>query len=247
MRAAYNRCVDEEAKHLFAAVEQAELAGIKPLHLRSHNRTEGRDVKLAVRFKTVTLKPPNYRRDLNPVTLQVVLAQEVDPPAGQKALRWVLLTSWEVQSFSDASQVLEWYAHRWLIERYHYVLKSGCHLEDLQLQTISRLLIALSIYSIVSWRLLYLTYLARQQPDLSCEVFLAKHEWQTLYCTVHQTPTPPASPPSLRDAVLWIARLGGFLARKSDGPPGVKTLWRGLRRLQDMAQAWQLLHGQNCG
>jgi hypothetical protein len=247
VRAAYNRCVDEEAKHLFAAVEQAELAGIKTLPLRSHNRTGGREVTLAVRFKTVTLKPPNYRKDLNPVTLQVVLAQEVDPPAGEKALRWVLLTSCEVQSFSDASQMLEWYAHRWLIERYHYVLKSGCHLEDLQLQTLSRLLVALSLYSMVAWRLLYLTYLARQQPELSCEVFLAEPEWQTLYCVVHQTPTPPASPPSLSEAVVWIARLGGFLARKGDGPPGVKTLWRGLRRLQDMAQTWQLLRGQNCG
>jgi hypothetical protein len=247
VRAAYDRCVDEEAKRLFAAVEQAPLAGIKTLLLRSHNRKEGREVKLAVHYKSVTLKPPQYRKDLSPVTLQVVLAQERDAPAGVEPLRWVLLTSCPVQSFSEACQILEWYAHRWLIERYHYVLKSGCHLEDLQLQTVSRLLVALSIYSMVSWRLLYLTYYARQQPDQSCETFLAGHEWQALFCTVHRTPVPPSSPPSLREAVLWIARLGGFLARRGDGPPGVKVLWRGLRRLHDIAETWRLVKDQNCG
>lgn len=252
VRAAYDRCVDhspeaEEPKHLFAAVEQARLAGIKTLHLRSHNRNEARDVKLAVRYTSATLLPPNYRKDLDPVTLQVVLAEEIDAPAGVKPLRWVLLTSCQVQGFSDACQILDWYAHRWLIERYHYVLKSGCHFEELQLQSRSRLLVALSIYSIVSWRLLYLTYQARQQPDQSCETFLTTDEWQSLYCTIHRTPVPPPSPPSLREAVRWIARLGGFLARKGDGEPGVKVLWRGLRRLNDIVETWRLFRDQNCG
>jgi hypothetical protein len=247
VRATYDRRVDEEPKHLFAAVEQAELAGIKRLLLRSHNRKEGRDVKLAVRYTSVTLLPPNYRKDLEPVTLQVVLADEIDPPAGEEPLRWVLLTSCPVHSFADACLMLDWYAHRWLIERYHYVLKSGCHLEDLQLQSRSRLRVALSIYSMVAWRLLYLTYQARQQPQQSCETFLAKHEWQALYCTVHRTPDPPTSPPTLREAIRCIARLGGFLNRKSDGDPGVKVLWRGLRRLQDIAETWKLLRSQNCG
>jgi len=93
--------------------------------------------------------------------------------------------------------------------------------------------------------LLWLTYEARHNPDSPCDGVLhvpEAHEWQSLYCVTHETPIPPVTPPSLHDAVLWIAKLGGFLARKSDGEPGVKTIWRGLRRLHDIANTWQLLH-----
>jgi|GEM_PF-1700597 len=73
-------------------------------------------------------------------------------------------------------------------------------------------------------------------------VVLETHEWQALYCTLHRTAKPPETPPTLRQAVHWIARLGGFLDRRSDGEPGVKTIWLGLRRLSDIAATWQLAH-----
>lgn len=136
---------------------------------------------------------------------------------------------------------MEYYSYRWLIERYHFVLKSGCGLEKLQLETAERIHRALATYCIVAWRLLWLTYEARHNPDSPCDRVLEAHEWQSLYCTTHQTSIPPVTPPSLHDAVLWTAKLGGFLARKGDGEPGVKTIWRGLRRLHDIANTWQLL------
>jgi hypothetical protein len=136
---------------------------------------------------------------------------------------------------------LRWYSYRWLIERYHYVLKSGCRLEQLQLESAERIHRALATYSIVAWRLLWITYLARYHPDCPADTVLETQEWQALYCTIHNTPLPPESPPPLHTCVRWIARLGGFLGRKHDGEPGVKTIWQGLRRLHDITQTWLLV------
>ncbi len=116
---------------------------------------------------------------------------------------------------------------------------------------------ALATYSIVAWRLLWLTSEARVHPDQPCDTVLENSEWQrqspqvgkpahgagsSLCATIKKNPIPPDTPPSLRQAVRMIANLGGFLGRKGDGEPGVKTIWRGLRRLHDIAATWKLLH-----
>ncbi len=129
----------------------------------------------------------------------------------------------------------------WLIERYHYVLKSGCRLEQLELETADRIHRALATYTIVAWRLLWITYLARYHPDTPADTVLETHEWQALYCTIQQTPLLPDTPPSWKTCLRWIAQLGGFLGRKHDGEPSVKTIWQGLRRLHDISQTWRLL------
>jgi hypothetical protein len=129
-----------------------------------------------------------------------------------------------------------------LIERYHYVLKSGCQIEQLQLKTVQRLEMALATYSIVAWRLLWLTYLARCSPTLSCEEVLQPYQWQALYAHLHGHRYVQETPPTLAQVMLWIAQLGGFLKRKGDGVPGVKVLWRGLTRLDDIAKTWRLCH-----
>src|SRR5260370_12489086 len=121
-------------------------------------------------------------------------------------------------------------------------LKSGCQLEKMQLETAARLERALALYCIVAWRLLHLTYLARVTPDASCEVVFQTYEWQALHAFTYQTNSLPATPPSLHEATRLVAKLGGFLARKSDGEPGVQTIWRGLRRFDDFASMLLLLH-----
>ncbi len=147
-----------------------------------------------------------------------------------------------MNNFEQAVRCIRWYTYRWLIERYHYVLKSGCRIEHLQLETAERVKKALATYAIVAWRLLWLTYQARQNPELPCDTILETHEWQSLYCHIHDVALPSSQPPSIEQAVIWIAQLGGFLARKHDGFPGVKTLWRGLPRLHDIASTWKRLH-----
>ena len=198
---------------------------------------------MTVRHASLDILPPRHRRQraqLRPVRLQVILVAEEAPPTGIVPICWLLLTSLPVASLDDALRCVRWYSYRWLIERYHYVLKSGCRLEELQLQDAQRIQRALATYCIVAWRLLWLTYEARRQPERACDAVLDRHEWQSLYCTVHHVSIPAAEPPTLRQAVRWIAQLGGFLGRTHDGEPGVKSIWQGLRRLHDIAATWQL-------
>ena len=102
----------------------------------------------------------------------MILAEEDNPPTGHQAVRWLLVTSLPVSSLEDALRCLHWYSYRWLIERFHFVLKSGCRFEDLQLENAERLKRALASYLIVAWRLLWLTYEARRQPEQPCSEVL---------------------------------------------------------------------------
>jgi Transposase DNA-binding/Transposase Tn5 dimerisation domain len=234
-----------EAEHLWERMRQTEAAVIVAFEVPRTHEHQARSAKLAIRFATITIEPPRPKKNhavWKPLPLQVVLAEEVDPPEGETPVSWLLLTTMPVSGYEEAVQIVLWYCLRWLIERYHYVIKSGCRIEELQLATAQRLERALATYCIVAWRLLWLTYQAREAPQSSCEVVLQKEEWQALYATIHQTLTLPEQPPTLHEVVYWIARLGGFLGRTSDGEPGVKVIWRGLRRLQDIAATWHLLH-----
>jgi len=186
-------------------------------------------------------KPPRNRpagsakQAAVPVT--AILATEQAPPAGALPLHWLLLTTWPVCSFADACQLLLWYSYRWLIERYHFVLKSGCGVEALQLRTAARLENAVAVAGLAAVQVLWLTYLAREQPQLPCTVAFSTTEWQTLVCVSSGAPLPPLQPPSLREAARLTAKLGGFLGRSGDGEPGPLTIWRGIARLTDMVAA----------
>ena len=174
------------------------------------------------------------------MTLWAVLVREMNPPEGVEGLEWLLLTTLAVLNFDQACEIIRYYTLRWLIERFHFVLKSGCALEDRQLRTADRLQRFLA--NVVAWRLLWLTYLGRGRPDLPCTVAFAAYEWQALYAYVHKTAILPNTPPTLQQATLWVAQLGGFLSRKGDGYPGVKVLWRGWQRLVDIAQTWLIFN-----
>jgi hypothetical protein len=232
IRATHNRSVKRNAEaqqveRLYEVMRQIPACGQLTLELRRHPEREARTATLTLRTTTLELQPPQNHPEaesLAPVCVQVILAQEQKPPTGVEPVSWLLLTTLPVTCFEDVVQCLRWYSYRWLIERYHYVLKSGCRLEQLQLETGDRIQRALATYTIVAWRLLWITYLARYHPQTPADTVLATHEWQALYCTIHKTRQPPLSPPSLNTCVRWIAQLGGFLGRKNDGEPGVKTI-----------------------
>ncbi len=169
IRAAQNRRVlkgDREKEKLFEALRKVSTCGQKTLELQRTPRRKARLATLTVRLTTVELQPPKGKAEIQPgIVVQAILAEEENPPAGEKAVSWLLLTTLPVVNYRDACDCLEKYAYRWLIERFHYVLKSGCGIEELQLETAERMNKALATYSIVAWRLLWLTYEARVHPE----------------------------------------------------------------------------------
>jgi hypothetical protein len=231
------RGVRHPERLLGPAVRSTPALGTMTVDLRRGNDRPPRRAALTIRSLALEVAPPvkrKGRKDLPHAALTAILVEEEDPPRGQAAVRWWLVTTLPIRTRADAERVVRWYALRWLIERYHFVLKSGCKVERLQLETAARLDRAVATYSAVAWRLLWLSYEARRHPDQSCGRVLSDQECEVLCWATEEPGTVRDVPPNLREAVRKIARLGGFLGRKGDGEPGVKTLWRGLRRLNDM-------------
>ena len=229
IRAAHNRRIGEETRQPWTAARAAPGGAVVPVAV-------GRG----------GARPPRHRAAraaLPPVPVTAVLAEEPWPPPGEAPVCWLLLTTRPVAGGEAALACVRWYAQRWLVERFHDVLKSGCRIEALRLRTTARLERALALSATVAWRLLWLAHLARADPDQPCTVALTTVEWQVAHAaTQRHAPLPSQSPP-LGQAVRWIARLGGWLDRAGDGEPGAKVLWRGLRRLDDLVLGRRLAHG----
>ena len=224
-------------RHLWAEMQQMSSLGTLTIALARQPERPPRPVTLWVTAKLVTFqgaRRPGGR--LPPVTVSAVYAQEPSPPQGEEPIEWLLLTSLPVTDFPWACTVVQWYRCRWEMELFFRVLKHGCKIEQLRVQTDQRLLNALAIYVIVAWRIHNITMAGRAYPEVSCEVVLAPQEWATLYTMQHHC-HPPPTPPPLREMVRSLAQLGGFLARQGDGEPGIKAIWQGYQRLHEFIYA----------
>lgn len=246
VRAYHARGVVDEQQDIRATLWTSPVRGKVEVEVRQTKERPGRLAICQVYYKRVKIRPPKKRAglppDLKPVTLSAILIREMSPPEGVEGLEWLLLTSLAVLNFDQACQIIQYYTCRWLVERFHFVLKSGCALESRQLRQADRLHRFLALANIVAWRLLWLTYLGRGQPNLPCTVAFEDYEWQALYAYIHKTAIVPNEPPTLQQVTLWLAKLGGFLGRKGDGYPGVKVLWRGWQRLFDIARTWLIFN-----
>lgn len=247
VRAEHDRKVESgEGQYLRQAVENAPVLGWMEVSVPRSRKRKERTARLHVQACTLKLMPPRNhvgRGDLSPVRVSVVRVREVETtPEGEEPVEWMIITTLPVYSLGRAVEVVEAYAQRWKIERYHYVLKSGCGIEKLQLESADRIERALSIYNVVAWRLLYMTYIARVAPELPCTAVLEDDEWKALFVVGSKRARPlPDQPPSVREAVRLVATLGGFLGRKGDGEPGIQAIWTGFRRLMDFTLALQRL------
>ncbi|MCW5263381.1 IS4 family transposase [Verminephrobacter eiseniae] len=168
------------------------------------------------------------------LTVTCVVAKETNPPAGCKAVQWHLLTNRMASDFAEVVEWIDWYRCRWEIETFFNVLKNGCRVEALQLGSVAKLELALAVYMVVAWRLARLVRLGRTHPDLSASALLTEAEWKGAYILAKKK--PPTQPPTIREVIRQIAMLGGFLGRKCDGQPGVKSLWLGFARVRDFVQ-----------
>ncbi len=243
VRAVQNRRVEDDHPDLGSAVAAAPVATTVQVAVPRQPGRPARTATLTIRWVRVTLCPPRHRaaEHLPSVPVWVVWATEAAPPPDVTPLDWRLLTTGPVTDATDAVERVDWYACRWGIEVWHKVLKSGCRIEARQLATADHLHRSLALYSVIAWRLLYATLLSRTLPDAPCTVLLEPDEWQALYCRIEQVPTPPATPPPLRQAVRWIAHLGGFPGRRHDGEPGVTVLWRGFQHLADLTAMYVIM------
>lgn len=247
IRACHNRNLSD-GSHLWESIACEHVAAIVDLDIPDETGKKKQKVKAEVRYHEVEiLRPSTSKNSYESVTLTAIEIKEISSKTRKEELvHWKLLTTLEVKSIQDVLQCVKWYRFRWLIERFHFVLKSGTKIEELQLKEAERLQKAITVYSIAAFRIMQLVYEARHHPDISCEVVLTKKQWITLYMLINAKAKIPSQPPSLQQAVQWIGRLGGHLGRKSDGPPGLKTIWLGYQQLCQATSVYELMT-QNLG
>ena len=211
----------------------------------SHTGRIARDAELEIKYgKCQIMKPSNLvsTNDLpESIEVYVVSATEIEPPPGQEKIFWQLVTNVPTENFEDAVTRIQWYTQRWKIEIFHRTLKSGCKVEELQSESADKLMKLIAIYSIIALQIMELGYLARTRPNESCEICFTEDEWKILYRVANKTKKLPEKPPTIKEAVVMIAKLGGFPARKSDGDPGVTVIWRGLTKFYTIFDAAEFL------
>ena len=243
IRCAQNRAVAGEHDRAYAAVHVAPLLMHTTVEVRRTSKFPARTAHVEVRVIRLTLKGSSAYRGHKPLPLTLIEIWEPAPPSEEQRLVWRLWTTLAATTAAEASEVIRIYTKRWRIEDVHLAVKSGCQVEGLQLATSERLCKALTVYMAVAVRIVKLRDLAREVPDAPCTTAFSTPEWQALWAHKHRRSCPPDTPvPTLAQAVAWLAQLGGHLGRKGDGPPGIRTLWRGWRDLQLLVEGYCLHH-----
>lgn len=218
-------------------VSNSELRATQTIELSRTPKRAARQAKLEVRAIRVTVKPPHDRSYLPTVTYNVVLVEEVDGPGDDTDVSWLLITSLPIDTFVEIQLVIDYYVARWTIEVYFRVFKTGCKVEEIQLETLARLKNCLAFYKIIAWRIMYLTHLNRECPELPCDVVFEDCEWMSVWRVVAQQELP-TTPPTLAEFMRLLTRLGGYNNRRTEAPPGPQPVWVGIRRMTDLAMAW---------
>lgn len=191
--------------------------------------------RLAVRHATMTVRPPiGKQRKYQHQTLQIIHAEELDPPEGRAPVFWKLITNLPVENHAQAVHKLNWYALRWKIETFFRTLKTGCRVEDIRLAAADRLANCIALCCIVAWRVSWLTMLGRGPKSASPATVFTHAERALL-----ERATPERKRDEPRDLdcyVRAVARLGGYLDRAADPPPGTTVIWRGFSCLADLVE-----------
>jgi len=254
VRAQYNRRLEDKERKLFDELKASKAkATIKTIIPRQRwkkvkrdkpgqEALPGREAVLTLRYQEVTLRPPRSDlRDKGVIKLWAVCAREENPPAGAKRIEWFLLTTEKIESTEDAARMVEFYTRRWRIEEWHRVLKQGCKVQEHQHHSAETLKRVIVIDAVIAWRIQLMTLLGREVPDMPCGVFFDEWEVKVLEALEARKGKRGTKPPfTLGTAIILMARLGGYLARRSDPPPGPKCIWKGLIALFNRAAGFEL-------
>jgi hypothetical protein len=238
LRCQHDRVLPEGGK-LWNAVMQSTVLGRIRFEMPAGRGRKARAVEQELRAQRVRLAD----RAGGHVEVTCLIASEVDAPAGAKSVTWRLLTNRDAATLAEAVELVDWYRTRWEVELLFLTLKEGCRVEALQLSTVARIERALAVYLVVAWRIGLLMRLGRTCPDWDAERLFTREEWQAAWIVARKR--PPDKTPTLRKALHMIAALGGFLGRKGDGEPGVKSLWIGLQRVASCIEGMRFR--ERCG
>lgn len=243
---------EDTAKTLLDAVLLTSVRATYEIHVRGRDTKvsceersrrcarEPRKAIVEVRATTITLRP-TYRlgQKLPPVTVNVVLVREVNPPEGEAPIEWLLITDLPITTTEEILRVAKLYTHRWQIEIFFRILKQGCRIEERRFEHIARWERFAMFNIIIAWRTYHLTIMGRSFPDMDCEVAFSISEWKAVYYFT-QKRQPPKKPPSLRVMIRMVAQLGGYVNRSRKDAPGPETILKGLHRMHDLAYCWDL-------
>jgi hypothetical protein len=239
IRIAKNRNTGENGKLLDGIREKPCMGKATAMIPRSsHTGVKEREAILEIRYECFQIRRPqilNKIKKLKSVQeATVIYVQEEQQDESIEPIEWYLLTNEPVGSVEAAYEKVRWYKQRWKIEQFHHVLKSGCKVEKLQERRMDKTTLLVLMYSIVAAAIMNITYIGRIHPELPCSVCFERDEWELLYCTGNKTKIPPENPYPIADAVRYLSWLGGPKRAPSDGPPGVKTIWIGLDKLNTL-------------
>ena len=240
IRSQHNRLLNDGSK-LKDKLDVAPVLGEIEFTLPKGRKRKSRQVRQALKSCCVVLKKDN-------IAVTALLAEEVSPPAGQKPVRWVLLTNRPINTLVEAEELIGWYLCRWEVELFFKVLKSGCQIEGSQLRCYKKLERILMIKMIIAWRIMYLMRLNGVAPEINCEAVFEPDEWRIIYVSTLRE-KPPEETPTLGFMIRLVASHGGFLGRKGDGEPGVKSMWLGLEKCYDIVSSVLAVREveQSCG
>jgi hypothetical protein len=234
IRTRADRLADGGPETLSEAVGRSPRRGLYRIAVRNRKGEESEAV-LEIRYRRMRLQTPKGKKKRYPNQMVTVIeAREQETPPDRERIDWKLITDLAVGSRQQAVEKVQWYALRWKIEVFHKILKSGCRAEQARLRTAPRLTNLLAVFCILSWRVFWLTMTNRIDPDADPELVFTDLELRILDRLVTDKPSAQEQKHLLSHYLIKLARLGGYLARNSDPPPGNETIWRGLTRLVDI-------------
>ena len=238
VRSCVDRLAEDGSTTIAKVMAQVQSSGTHEVRFQDSQGKEQCAV-LSIRHASMTVRPPigkqhKYRHQ----QLQIIHAEELNPPEGRAPIIWKLITNLPVATHADAVHKLEWYALRWKIETFFRTLKTGCRIEEMRLATAERLANCIALCCIVAWRVSWLAMLSRDVPAADPAVVFTEEERHILDQATPKTKRQATR--NLHFYVRAVARLGGYLDRASDAPPGTTVIWRGFSRLADLVEGARL-------
>jgi len=251
IRCQHDRVLDDEIK-ISEILSLEKVRGSHSVIIPGNGSRKEKKVKLEIRFKKIELSArPNMQKTQQNKRRENIELYVVDASDIVNDINWRIITTLPVKNLQDAKDVLNYYKMRWNVELYFKALKTGCTVEDCRLGEGGKLIKYIALMSVIAWRIFWMTHISRHDPNISCENILMESEWKSAWWLLHRKKVKegkmkrsdiPIKPPSLNEAIRWIAGNGGFKGRKGDGNPGLISIWRGWNRVLIGAEMFEFLN-----